>query len=228
MEGYHVELDLLRHLFMHDPGTTAMTGLRFVHFIGLAIGLGGATMLDLMLLRFFVRQRIASETLSIFEFSSRIVGCGLWILWFTGLGFLTIYALDDASKLTNPKVHAKLVIVLLLTMNGLFIHRRILPVLKDRVGQCLFTGMAPRQRVVLTVSGSISAVSWYVPVALGAFSQLNDLVPASAILAIYATLLVSTTAAMYIFMRLASPRTCRQSRARTAMAARLSSRADRA
>lgn len=184
-------------LFTADPVASAKTALRFVHFIGLAIGLGGATLLDLILLRFFVRRRIEASTFGIFRFSTSIVDTGLKILWLTGLGFLFHYALFDPEKLTNPKVHAKLAIVAILTLNGVFIHQVILPHVRAQIGRTLFDGVSPLRRSIFIVSGAISAVSWYFPVALGAFSQLNYKVPALLLLGLYGTLVALAALTMH-------------------------------
>ncbi len=189
-------------LFTADPIASIKTGLRFVHFIGLAIGLGGATLLDLILLRFFVRSRIDESTFGIFRFSTGVVDLGLKILWLTGLGFLFHYALFDVEKLTNPKVHAKLVIVAILTLNGVFIHQVILPHVRAQIGKTLFDGVGPVRRSMFILSGSISAVSWYVPVALGAFSQLNFKVPALMLLSIYGALVGVAAITMHLLVAL--------------------------
>ncbi|WP_211286115.1 MULTISPECIES: hypothetical protein [Roseovarius] len=182
-------------LFSSDPQATVRTGLRFVHFIGLALGLGGAILLDLMMLRFFVRGRIIKETSDIFEFASKIVSAGLFVLWITGVGFLFLYALTNPELLMNPKVHAKLMIVTILTVNGFFIHTIILPGVKRQIGKSLFTDISPLKRTVFVTSGAISAVSWFLPVALGAFPQLNNNVPVMVILTAY-LLLIATAAVL--------------------------------
>lgn len=194
------------NLFLADPAASAKTALRFLHFLGLAIGLGGATLLDLVLLRFFVRSRIEGSTYDFFAFSTRLVDIGLKILWVTGIGFLFHYALFDPEKLTNPKVHAKLAIVTILTMNGMFIHHVILPHVKAQIGRTLFQGVSAVRRSVFLVSGAISAVSWYCPVALGAFSQLNYKVPALTLLGIYGTLIAIAVVAMHIVVLALDPR----------------------
>ena len=171
--------------FLADPNNGYRTGLRFFHFIGLAMGLGGATLLDLMLLRFFVRGRITEDTYSVFAFASRVVDAGLRLLWITGLGFLFLYALTAPELLTNPKVHAKLAIVAILTLNGFFIHQIILPSLRRQIGQTLFAGVTRTRRVIFVTSGAISVVSWYMPVALGAFPQLNFHISATTLLLTY-------------------------------------------
>ena len=182
--------------FLSDPNTGYRTGLRFFHFIGLAMGLGGATLLDLMLLRFFVRGRITEDTYSVFAFASRVVDIGLRLLWITGLGFLFLYALTQPELLTNPKVHAKLAIVAILTMNGFFIHQIILPSVRRQIGKTLFNGVGPTRRAIFVTSGAISVVSWYMPVALGAFPQLNFHITSTALLTGYLMLIGAVAIAM--------------------------------
>ncbi len=182
--------DSYQHLIFDDPVALVRNGLRFVHFIGLALGLGGAMLLDLMLFRFFLRRAITEEGCSIFLSSTRIVDLGLRVLWLSGLGFLVFYALTDPDKLANPKIHAKFVIVSILTVNGMFIHRTVLPVIRDQVGRSLFEGFGAARRMMFSCSAAISVTSWYVPVALGVFSQLNNSVPAVEILAGYGLVMI--------------------------------------
>lgn len=184
-----MSLSILLHAFGADFVLAARTMLRFVHFIGLALGLGGATVLDLMLVRFFISDRITPEKWIIFRFVSTLVNIGLLLLWLTGLGFMLHYALFDPVKLTNDKVWAKLAIVWVLSVNGLFIHAVVLPRIEQQIGRRLFSSMGTWQRRALLASGAVSAVSWYVPVALGALVQFNFTVPASAILTVYAMVL---------------------------------------
>jgi len=107
----------------------------------------------------------------------------------TGLGFLTYYGVFDPAKLGNEKIWAKMIIVLILTVNGGFIHSIILPRVKKQIGRSIMEGLPSSHRSVFIVSGAISAVSWYVPMMLGALPQLNFAVPMGTILLAYATLL---------------------------------------
>ncbi len=193
-------------LFIADPQVAIQTGMRFVHFIGLAIGLGGAVLLDLMMLRFFVRGKIIQETFGIFEFASKVVSAGLLLLWITGIGFLFLYALTKPELLANPKVHAKLMIVVILTVNGYFIHSVILSGVKAQIGTSLFSGASSLKRGIFVTSGAISAVSWIFPVALGAFPQLNFTVPALVILSAYLALIVSVALLMHGLILLLDPK----------------------
>ncbi len=184
-----MSLSILLNAFCADFVLSTRTMLRFVHFVGLALGLGGATVLDLMLVRFFISDRITPEKWIVFRFVSTLVNIGLMLLWLTGLGFLLHYVFFDPIKLTNDKIWAKLAIVWVLSVNGLFIHAVVLPRIEQQIGRPLFSSMGKWQRRVFLASGAVSAVSWYVPVALGALVQFNFTVPASAILSVYAMVL---------------------------------------
>ena len=177
-----------------DPVAAIRTGLRIIHFIGLALGLGAATVLDLMIFRFFLNGKVTSERWVIFDFGSKIVNAGLLLLWITGFGFLAYYGAFEPIKFGNEKVWAKMLIVLILTVNGLFIHAVILPKVKAQIGRSLLAGMSTRQKSVLLTSGAISATSWYVPLLLGALPQLNFVVPMTTILLAYALILALVAA----------------------------------
>lgn len=187
-----MELSLLNDLLPADLRELAMTSLRLVHFLGLAIGLGSATLLDFIILRFMVQRSISKEGRDIVIFGSRFISLGLAMLWLSGAGFLAVYAMTDPALLTNPKIWAKLGIVAALTLNGLVIHRFVLPIIGRQMARGLFHGLSRRQRTILLACGSVSAISWYTPVVLGAAPQLNFVVPAAWILGIYVTAVLST------------------------------------
>ena len=149
------------------------TPLIMLHLIGLALGVGAATLLDLVIIRFMVFGKISREHVRIVHTSAQVVAIGLTLLWASGLGFLLFYYLYAPANLTNEKIYAKMVIVLVLTINGYVIHRHILPLIKQNVGRPLFSGVSDKQRRVMLAAGAISATSWYVPLALGVLRELN-------------------------------------------------------
>lgn len=165
------------------------TSLRLIHFVGLVLGLGGALFLDLMLSR-YRRMIVNAELLGHVEWISRFVASGLLLLWISGLGFLLLYRVAEPEKLMNPKIWAKVTIVSILTINGVAIHRFVLPVVRQQIGSTLLTGIRPGTKAALVGCGVISIVSWSVPVVLGAAPQLNFVVPCVAILAVYVMLLI--------------------------------------
>lgn len=178
------------------------TGLVIAHLIGLALGVGGATLMDLILVRFVVRGTIAREHAEILHFSAYLVSGGLILLWATGIGFLAHYYMFNPIALENPKVLAKIAIVGILTVNGVLIHNQVLPVIERNVGRRLFDGISGSQKSWMLAAGAVSATSWYVPLALGALREFNFVVPATQILMVYGALLMTAVLSAQILGRI--------------------------
>ncbi len=176
-------------LLAQDIPALVKSAARVTHFVGLALGAGAATTIDLLIVRFCVLSAIREEHVAFVAFASRIVAGGLVLLWASGLIFLVQYSDIEPAKLANPKIWAKLAIVLALTINGAIIHTIILPLMRERVGRPLFEDLGSARRVLMLVVGMVSATSWYVPLFLGAIPQLNFVVPAGTILLIYVLLI---------------------------------------
>lgn len=166
--------------------------IRFVHFIGLAAGLGTATFLDLMIVRFMLRSKIRQSQADAFHLGTKVVSVGLALLWVSGLGFLMYYMVFEPEKLANPKIWAKLSIVGVLTVNAVFLHRAVLPLVDKQVSRTLFDGLSIRERVLMLIGGATSVTCWYVPVVLGSTPQFNNSLPANQIWALFCVLLVTT------------------------------------
>ena len=165
--------------------------LRLLHFLGLALGLGTATFLDLMILRYMLRGRIRKQQLSIFTFGSHAVTAGLIVLWISGGGFLWLYSVANPDMLANPKIWAKVAVVWVLTLNAVYLHLFVLPILRRQAGRSLLEELPPRDRSMMVVGGVVSFVSWYFPLAIAAQSWLNYRVPLLQIIATYVALLAA-------------------------------------
>jgi hypothetical protein len=181
------------------------SGLRVVHFLGLVLGLGAATLLDLIILRFLIKQEVSADHCQTVEFSSKVVAVGLALLWVSGFGFLLHYELFDPAKLGNQKVWAKIAIVGILTLNGMFIHRLVLPLIRRNIGRSFFDGLSNVQRSLLLILGVVSGISWYVPMLLGSIPQLNFVVPAWIILSAYGMLLIMGVALIQVIAQFVLP-----------------------
>ncbi|MGI9283626.1 MAG: hypothetical protein ACR2PX_28960 [Endozoicomonas sp.] len=168
--------------------------ITFVHLAGLAFGVGGAWVLDGFLLK-HSRKDVTPEKYQIIEFVSKFVLVGILLLWFSGLAFVAYYYLWAPENLTNEKVWAKTFIVTVLSINGYFIHTRILPKLKACIGKTLTESLSRSELKVMTQIGTVSFVSWLFPIILGVSKSLNFTVPALNIVAFY---LVSLVVAMAI------------------------------
>ncbi|SFL74817.1 hypothetical protein [Methylorubrum salsuginis] len=181
------------------PPIRLLTLLVGLHLIGLCFGLGGATMLDFWILRWMRWGGLPPEIARTFLFVSKVVSVGIALLWLSGLGFLAVYAVESPEKLANPKIVAKFVIVLALTINGLLIHALVLPSVLRDVSRPMFEGVSHTSTAVFLVSGAISGVSWYAAFALGLMRELNGRVSAGLLLTLWMAAVVVASVAAFAF-----------------------------
>ena len=186
------------------PQIKVLTVLIGIHLLGMCFGLGGATMLDLWILRWMRRGSLPVEIGRTFHFISDAVTLGLCLLWLSGLGFLALYAIESPGKFENPKLWAKVIVVSVLTLNGIIIHAFVLPeVLRDMSRPLLF-GVSRKKAALFLASGAVSGVSWYTAFAFGIFRELNNSVTLSLLVIMWLTLIVAAALAallLYTFLK---------------------------
>ncbi len=163
--------------------------ITFIHLLGLAFGLGGALILDVLLLREF-GNIIHKEQLKWITAVSRLVTWGLAMLWLSGIGFIAYYYFFTPEYLYNEKVWAKVVIVTVLTLNGYFVHRVILPALKKSMGKKMVDALRYEEMKSIISIGAVSVVSWLFPAILGVAKTLNFSVHISEIVSAYLSMLL--------------------------------------
>ncbi|AYG45436.1 hypothetical protein DV532_14505 [Pseudomonas sp. Leaf58] len=93
------------------------------------------------------------------------VANALIFLWLTGAAVIGIDYLEKGMNyFANPKLQAKIIIVLLLTFNGMLLHRYVLPALL-KAGSLLKLNIGVRMFALF--SGALSGVSWLYAAMLG-------------------------------------------------------------
>ncbi|MEH6477851.1 MAG: hypothetical protein V7727_19325, partial [Sneathiella sp.] len=97
------------------------TALKFTHIVSLVLGVGGAIIADLFVVG-LLRKPLRKMELRLLENLEKVVFIGLLMLWVSGVGFFVEYQFFTPEKLSNPKIMAKLSIVLIVTLNGLLFH----------------------------------------------------------------------------------------------------------
>lgn len=177
-----------------------LTFIKIFHLLGLILGLGGAVFLDFSILTRGILRPVSNYTVHHAENLSKIVSIGLAILWATGIVLIALNLAEKPEYLTNQKLWAKIAIVVALTLNGFYIHHSVLPFMKGRLGQRLFSGLKARNIAAFTLVASISFVSWTVPFVLGKASELNYVTPMWEILAVYGALVAALWAGMFSLM----------------------------
>lgn len=141
-----------------------------VHLIGLALGVGGAIMSDLMFFRSIHDWRISKTEMEFLTLASWAVGIGLVLLIMSGLG---MFSLDTARYLASTKFLAKMTVVGILAVNAVVLHFWLVPHFKHVAKNNLSTrtSFAERRPVILG-AGVISIVSWLSALVLGAFRSI--------------------------------------------------------
>jgi hypothetical protein len=168
------------------------SAIMLVHIIGLALGLGGAWITDIFLTKYVTKHSITLEKFQFVEFASKVVCYGLALLWASGIGFVAYYYFFSPEYLFNEKVWAKAFIVMILTVNGVFVHLYVLPIVRLCIGSPLLAMVSPKVAHKLTTVCVVSVLSWMFPLLLGVSKTLNFSVKAIEILGVYAlTILLS-------------------------------------
>jgi hypothetical protein len=122
------------------------------------------------------------------ESLQKTVSLALVALWITGIGIVGIdYAGKGMEYFLNPKLQAKIGIVVLLTFNGYLLHSAVLPALK-KAGSLLKLSFS--LRMLALFSGALSGVSWFYAAMLGVGRPLAWKYSLVELLAAYPVLIV--------------------------------------
>lgn len=157
-----------------------LTILKMIHLVGLVMGLGGAIYCDLYMLKNGVMAKLTDDTVERIEDMSKIVTLGLGVLWASGLLLVFFITRENPAFWSNGKFWAKATIVVVLTLNGMAIHRLGLPFARARIGHRLFEGVTGPTVGTFALLGAISSISWGIPFLLGKAPELSYVVPYAA------------------------------------------------
>ena len=137
------------------------------HLFGFALGVGAATMADIFFFRFLSDLRISEQENQTLKTISQVIWVGLGLLLVSGVG---IVLTDPATYFASAKFLVKMVVVSVITVNGLFLNLFITPLLV----RISFGDKHPHQsgelrheRGLAFAGGAISLTSWYTAFILG-------------------------------------------------------------
>lgn len=136
------------------------------HLLGFALGVGGATITDILFFRFLKDFKITTEEHKVLNIMSQIIWAGLFIAILSGIG---LYIPQSEILNQNPKFLVKVIVVLIIIANGAFLNLLVSPKL---VGisfkeNGFHIGKTIALRKLSFILGSISFVSWYTVFILG-------------------------------------------------------------
>lgn len=141
-------------------------GIVYVHLIACCVAIGLILTSDLKM----IRQLMAGTSVhhhadAELDMLQSTVSKALVILWVTGAAIIWMDAsVKGQVYFTNPKIQAKIGMVMLLTVNGFLLHSAVMPALK-KAGSLLQLPFG--ERMLATFSGAVSGVSWFYAAMLG-------------------------------------------------------------
>lgn len=178
-----------------------MTSLLLLfHFIGTALGVGGATASDMLFLRTVRNRLISRDQFILIRTVSRTVMGGMVLVVLSGAGLLLDEYFRTGAMETLGQAHfqAKLIIVVVLLINGIVFHSVVFGFLKAHVDERMTEEKVGGRLWVLAGSGAASILSWYGVLVLAALGPL----PLSLLLivGIYLVLLAGAAAGAYFVL----------------------------
>jgi len=128
-----------------------------IHILGVVLGLGGATISDLLFFKFLKDFRISKKEQEVLQLLKNLILGALFIIILTGVA---IYLPNSEAYNQSPAFLMKVTAVVILTLNGIALHLFIAPYL-------LHFNLKNHQKMgrmwhkLAFALGAISAVSWY-------------------------------------------------------------------
>ncbi len=146
-----------------------------IHIVGTALGVGGATISDFLFFKVLKKGNLDKVEYGFLKAISKVIWIGFFILVLSGFGFLILYRLNlpEAGLIYNPKLWAKIVVVLIILFNGILMHAKIFTFFEKNLGK-KFTEIDFRKKAnLIFTTGAISIISWYSVLILGGWRSLN-------------------------------------------------------
>jgi len=132
-----------------------------LHLIGVALGMGGATITDILFFNFLRDFNISKKEAEVMRILSTVIMVALSILLVSGAA---LYLSDPMRLGTSPAFVAKAIIVIILTINGVLMHKFVAPhMIKFSFIHHPIHALKEMHtmRGIAFAMGSVSFVSWY-------------------------------------------------------------------
>lgn len=152
---------------------TLHTILIIIHLFGLALGAGGAFTSDGIFFASLRDKKISKDEVGILETTSKITWIGIGVLLFSGIG---LFAMNPEFFSDSTKFLAKMIIVLIIILNGVIFKIIHMPFVKDNIGKILYRKghlNKLKNTAPLLISGVVSVTSWASVIILGALRSVD-------------------------------------------------------
>lgn len=170
------------------------------HSLGAAIGLGVATVADILFFRFLKDFKISDFEAQVLRVLSQAIWLALAVIVLAGIG---LYLPSAEALALSPKFLVKMIIVAVIIVNGAFLNLLVSP----KLVRISFggkheheAGELRRERRMAFAMGAVSIVSWYSAFILGLLKKVPLSFPV--LLSIYAGLLIAAVVASRIMEKI--------------------------
>jgi hypothetical protein len=173
----------------------ARMGIIYVHLIACCVAIGLVLTSDLAMVRQLYRGEAPTDSRHLATLQTT-VATALIALWISGAAVVLLDAsLKGWGYFANPKLQAKIAIVVLLTLNGVVLHRTVLPWLQ-KAGSLLKLSFS--QSLLAIFAGAVSGVSWFYAALLGVGKPLSWRFSLVELMAAYPVLIAAGIASMVL------------------------------
>ena len=169
----------------------------FTHLLLTCIALGMVIYADWCLFR-ERKQRISAYVRCLLQEMRSFFIYLLAGLWITGIAIVALgYASDGSLYLQNEKLQAKIIVMLVLTINAVVLHKIGFPILDQMTS---FSSLSLRKRLLLLTIGSVSSGSWTFAAYLGIARFMNSNFSIELVLSIYVAWLLLVFAGSLVLL----------------------------
>ncbi|WP_439860980.1 hypothetical protein [Pseudomonas sp. MBLB4136] len=192
-------------------------GIVYAHLIACCVAIGMVLTSDFAMIKeLFKGGNSHLQDSQHMESLQKSVSAALAVLWLSGVAIIWLdISASGLSYLLNPKLQAKITIVMLLTFNGMLLHGVVLPALQ-KAGSLLKLNFS--MRMFALFAGALSGVSWFYAAMLGIGRPLSWKYSLTEILAAYPVMIVGGFAAMVLLTQWAMKREAREEQGDLALA----------
>lgn len=144
----------------------AKTIIIIIHAMAAAVGLGAATVSDVLFFRFMTDGRLSRSETPVLNTMTRIMWVALGFLFLSGIG---LFLSDPVAYTASSKFIVKMLIVLVIALNGLVMTLYLHP----RMDKLNFSSNTDAQvKRIAFALGGISIASWYLSFFLGSVRSI--------------------------------------------------------
>jgi NADH:ubiquinone oxidoreductase subunit K len=175
------------------------TLLVFAHLIATCAAIGTIVITDLRLAAKAMGYRVVIPPPERFE--SYLITAALSVLYLTGAAIVWMGWQANSAYLANPKLQAKLMLVVVLTLNAIVLHKMVFPVLSRSRP---VSRWSRRDWMVVASSVSLSNSLWFFCAFLGIARAWNGTVSLVFVISVAASMWAIVFALVNVLLTLAS------------------------